>query len=416
MTTAVRTWGPLAAILLLALSVRLAAAGWVERTIAEDPGRVCLIPGDADGYWELARKLLHGEDYALYDPPRFVLRMPGFPLLLAACRLDADSRWPARVVLSLVATATCALVYGLACELTNRRVALVAALATAVSPSLVVFSPLLLSESTFSAAITASVWSLARLTRPLPERSRGRDFAAALLAGGLIALATLIRPTWLPILAAAVVAVLRQHRGGPRGWRLAAGLTIGCTIVMSPWVIRNAVVTGQLVITTLWSGPSLYDGLRPGARGDSDMQFFEDDRLLDRMSEYEMNAEYRRRAWAFVAAQPLETLRLAVIKQARYWNVWPNAPQFDRPLTRLALLLATVPLYLGSLLGLWWSERNTRLVLCTAGPVLFFAALHLLFVGSLRYRLPAEPALWVLAAYGGVQLWQGWSPSSPVRS
>jgi hypothetical protein len=41
----------------------------------------------------------------------------------------------------------------------------------------------------------------------------------------------------------------------------------------------------------------------------------------------------------------------------------------------------------------------------TLGPLLYFAALHLLFVGSIRYRLPAEYAVLVLSAAGARSVW-----------
>ena len=49
-----------------------------------EAGRTFLIEGDANGYWELAQHIAAGEDYAIFQPPRRVLRTPGFPLLLAA--------------------------------------------------------------------------------------------------------------------------------------------------------------------------------------------------------------------------------------------------------------------------------------------------------------------------------------------
>jgi hypothetical protein len=53
-----------------------------------------------------------------------------------------------------------------------------------------------------------------------------------------------------------------------------------------------------------------------------------------------------------------------------------------------------------AMVGAWqWRTVKWRLVL-TVGPVLYFAAIHAVFVGSVRYRLPAEYALLVVTAIG----------------
>jgi len=159
-------------------------------------------------------------------------------------------------------------------------------------------------------------------------------------------------------------------------------------------------ITGHLIPTTLWVGPSLYDGLSPDATGDSDMTFFERDQLMSSMSEYEMDREYRRRAWSYAAAHPDRVLQLAAIKQVRFWSPAPNTAQFNNRLVHFVAWLVYLPLMCFALIGAWFSRRDLTLLILTVAPLLYFAALHLLFVGSLRYRLPAEYPLAVLASIG----------------
>ena len=69
-------------VLLLALGLRVSAALAVQSDV-EQRNRSFLIEGDANGYWELGRRLANGEAYEIYTPPRRAMRMPGFPSLLA---------------------------------------------------------------------------------------------------------------------------------------------------------------------------------------------------------------------------------------------------------------------------------------------------------------------------------------------
>jgi len=56
-------------------------------------------------------------------------------------------------------------------------------------------------------------------------------------------------------------------------------------------------------------------------------------------------------------------------------------------------------------IGLIRERRNLLLLLITLGPILYFSALHCIFVSSLRYRLPAEYPLMVLSAAGLLHCW-----------
>jgi hypothetical protein len=71
-----------------------------------------------------------------------------------------------------------------------------------------------------------------------------------------------------------------------------------------PWAWRNHNVTGHWIFTSLWSGPSLYDGLHPGATGASDMTFVDTENVFSKMSEYDTNAHYKQRAFEFALNNP----------------------------------------------------------------------------------------------------------------
>jgi 4-amino-4-deoxy-L-arabinose transferase-like glycosyltransferase len=408
----------LAVILLGALAIRLAAAFALQDRLDNHYKRPFLISGDANGYWALGEKIAAGKPYSIYDPPRQVLRMPGFPAVLAASMRMADAvglsqRYlVARLVLALVGTAACALVYRLGADLFDRRIGLIAAALAAFMPSLAAFSVILLSETLFATCMIASLIVLARLAQlDFGPARRGRGVVLSLAAGAAIAAACYVRPTWLLVgpmfVCWYVVRAQAKAEAVVRGALLLAAL-LAC---LAPWAARNYRATGHWVLTTLWVGPSLYDGLNAEATGDSNMEFFERDRKRDprigQMSEYELDRYYRGKALQFVVENPRRAMELAAIKLWRFWKPWPNAEQFGGAAYRALVGLGFVPALAFAIAGWWVHRRRFWRWALTIGPMLYFAAVHAVFVGSLRYRLPAEYPMYVLTAAGIAAVWAG---------
>jgi 4-amino-4-deoxy-L-arabinose transferase-like glycosyltransferase len=390
-------------ILLISALIRCGLAVYVQRQLDQQPERTYVIEGDADGYWKLAQTIVQGEEYSIYTPPRRVLRMPGFPLVLAgAMAVVGEDHFRVRLILALSGVAACYLVYLLGKELTNETTGLIAAGLTAVSPVMAGFSVLFLSETIFAVAMLISLWVLVKLANVKwgdEERFRGSLWSA--LAGISLAAAFYVRPSWLLILPMVVVLMVvgaAVHR--VLALKRAVILTLGFTAALVPWVYRNYQVTGHFVPTTLWAGPSLYDGLNPQATGDSNMTFFERDQVMQRMSEYEMNQYYTRKSVDYARQHPGHAIQLAGAKLLRYWKPWPNAPQFRSWWMMAAVSVVFLPVILLAVYGAWISRQQMLLLLVTLGPILYFSLIHLVFVSSLRYRLPAEYSLYILSAVG----------------
>ncbi len=377
-------------------------AVFVVQSVLDQSGRTWVIEGDAEGYWILAQKIVAGEPYEIYTPPRQVLRMPGFPLLLAgSIALFGKSLFAARLVLATVGALGCVGVYWLGLCLFSHRVGLIAGGLAAVSPIFVGFSAIELTETAFAVAAVFGLIPLSVAFRSVKERPRS-DLMLAVMAGLLAGVGCYMRPSWL-LFPPALVAFLWLLRRDKTQCMMAIGAILVLIASLLPWGFRNERVTnGHFVLTTLWMGPSLYDGWNPGNQsGDSDMRFFDQDNVMATMSEYEMDQHYRKKAWQFAFDNPNQVAHLAWKKTLRYWNPFPNAEQFARyPALKAVSVLWYAVLFLPALIGAWKLRRELGVLAITAGPILYFAALHLVFASSVRYRLPGEYPLLILTAVG----------------
>lgn len=392
-------------ILSVALAARLAVGAWWQSRL--DDHRQFYF-GDSAGYWELGRTIARGEPYQYLSPDARVFRAPGYPLLLAGLFWlfsDEPPVMTARALSAVLGTVAVAVAGWWTTRLFDARAGRIAGWLLALYPGSVALGAFALSEAPFCPLMLGqlAVWGIA-----WRAATTERAIAWAGAGGVVAAAATLVRPSWLLFTPFALLVGLifagNRRRQFVTGTIMCAALAVS----MLPWWIRNARVTGQFVPTTLQVGASLYDGLNPNASGASDMSFVPRIAASERAEEaraagadifeYRLDRRLAGEALDWAWNHPGRTMQLAWIKFTRTWNVWSNEPVFRGWFARLAVLFTFVPLVVLSLVGGWrFTARGWPYVLAWL-PAVYLTMVHLIFVGSIRYREPAMMALAVLAA------------------
>jgi len=173
--------------------------------------------------------------------------------------------------------------------------------------------------------------------------------------------------------------------------------------VLLPWGIRNRRVLGSWIWTATNGGITLYDGFNPDATGASDQSFVQSMPQLRGMNEEARSSYLSGLAKEFIRQQPLRAAQLAVVKAARTWSPVPLSQEYGGWKYRTVGLLYSLPLDVLVLVGLFRRapgggplSRSAKAFLLI--PAIYFTAVHMLSVGSLRYRIPAEAPMAVLAA------------------
>ncbi|XXT20608.1 glycosyltransferase family 39 protein [Sorangium sp. So ce429] len=144
----------------------------------------------------------------------------------------------------------------------------VAALLAALSPGLIVYAALLMTEPLAALGLVTAPWLLAR------DAARGRLIRGAVLAGVALGLTALVRPQSL-LCAPALALLTRRAWRGPGGasaaWRrgaLAAALSAATALaVVAPWTIRNCRVMDGCALVSTNGGWNLAIGAFPRATG-----------------------------------------------------------------------------------------------------------------------------------------------------
>lgn len=428
------------ALLIVAALLRLAVICWKPESLAED----------RDLYWGIAKRMAAGDGFSNPDwghPTAY--RPPLYPLLLAGILIVGGGPKLLAIVQIGLSLATVQLTWRLARRLGFSSLGLMAA-------AFVAFNPLLVQATSQAMTEILCAFLLTSLLVVVTETRLG-DWRRCCGIGVLFGLTALCRPTvWAFAVLASCVGLITltwRIKNVERsvwvktllGW-LVIGLTTGLTV--ASWVIRNADVFGEPIVTTTHGGYTLLLGnndeayrvevaeptgqpwdsrewqkslrqeaqradlkkwVHPGSFTTHDLEFTQKELARDHW----MSAVAR----TWIRQHPREFAASCWLRVKRFWNVWPGGSDAGSLPTvarwgvavffAVELLLAAI-----GLCGMrreewakWWP-----LVLL----VLSVALVHVVYWSNLRMRAPVEPVLALLAARGALRVRQVLRAESPM--
>jgi tetratricopeptide (TPR) repeat protein len=376
---------------------------------------------DAKFYDQWAREIAGGtaERGAFFMTPLYsyflaaIYRMFGRDLLLI------------RLIQAGLGSATAAIVYTIGRDLFDRRVGLIAGLATAVYGALIFYDCSILLTPLLVFLNVLGVYLLVRAD------TTGRRIHYV-VAGAVLGLAAIGRAAALVSAAAAVLWVWfsgrreeprtkRTYGGRTAALRCAALVVLGIVLVVAPVTIRNFVVERDFVPITSNGGLNFFIGNGERATGgyvkpegldivtDPDGELIAERAVGRDLKPSEVSDYWYRRAWASIRQDPGGWAKLMVRKVAFVMSSYelPQLENYDfqkrySPLLRMPLLGFAVIAPFG-LVGLGLSFRRRRTKLLAVYALVYLLSIAAFFVVA-RYRLPVVPLLVVFASYGAVEL------------
>ena len=431
-----RTWT--IAIVVFAILLRMIAA--VVWQFQCEASGTSLRFGDSYSYWTISRNVVVDGQYQFGSSESKIFRAPVYPLVLAPfawCEhyfLGGFAQWPAVLMSRFIGCFLGGLVVWIVMrwtrEIAGVRASRCSGVLAATYCGAVGMSIFVLSEAVATPLIVLSMWLLWRSTKVLGTEQGSKGYlwtiASAISFGG----ACLARPSWglWPLVVFPFLLIASK----PAGWFylrklfFCGSVFLGMVVlVMAPWWVRNYTITGKFVPTTLQVGASLYDGWHPGASGSSDenMEFSmqtmrrivqEESMLANPREGLESTLEWRidrrlhKEAWDWAIGNPSDALWLGLIKFRKTWSPVPQARELSNRWVRWWEALSYLLIVVLSVLGLYrlgvdrkrWADG-----IWMALPCVYLAILHMVFVGSVRYRQPGVLVLCGLAGIGLASLW-----------
>ena len=353
---------------------------------------------------------------------------------------------------TLVAVATALLVYEIGRRIASQRAGIVAAALSTLHPYLVwhdVHVNREILDTLLAAAIVlATLVAAERLV--LFQHKRSPSDEAMPIGGELVSAAHKAfwrrALLWGAILGALLgLAILGNSRlvllplviFGYLAWRLGSTRTLltlgaagaaGIVLVLAPWVVRNEVSVGCYAITTdtraLWkaNNPATYDLLAagqwiddvpniPGAQLSPEFQaaIYADRGELIEVDECAQMRFYRGLVTDFWREQPGEKGRLAVQAAGMLWNPTFSVEREERSRGLIGVAkdwgepLYMAALYVLAAVGLFLVSRAFAVLAVALLAYNTLAAM--VFVGNVRYRVPWDFLLALLAAVALERLW-----------
>jgi 4-amino-4-deoxy-L-arabinose transferase-like glycosyltransferase len=342
-----------------------------------------------DAAWNL---ITHGEIGEGYQ------RAPGYPVFIATVyRVFGETIFAIRAVEGVMGALLAVLMAVIGRRAGGEIVGTLAGITWGLYPMGIFIAGLVYPTGLAAMLLVCAVWCI------MPRQKQEFSAKGIFIGGVFFGLAALTIP--VALLTIVVVAAWVFYWAGHSRLLLAFLLLLGSALALAPWTARSFMVHGQLV------------AIQPSA-----------ERHLPEFRTAEINEPGSK---VNVLLRHPDLYALHVGKQfLRFWELYPDRIAMSKPgyrdklhdknprvvketiyspnhLINFVSIMSTGPLFLFALLGTaaMWLKRERRNVSLLLAMTFSFALGYSFFVGRIRYRIPVEPYIIILSAYGVKTAW-----------
>jgi 4-amino-4-deoxy-L-arabinose transferase-like glycosyltransferase len=384
-------------------------------------GPVGLGTGPSDGWAEIAENIVRGNGF-VYNPGAepsattgHLTREPVYALFLASILWVFGKLDPYMMLFqTLINSLTSFVLYFIVNKTFNRQAALIACFFYAFYPFASWYVPRIAYETLLGFLVTLLVLGLINLFE-------GLSFRRALTVGLLLGITVLCKGMYLlfpfALLPALMIRFGARNKTVIGSWVIVVVTMVG---LLSPWVARNYILSGEFIPVTTHGGIVFYYGNQviehyslnentPGQLPDQ-----EHARLYGQIRdsirsrnpsfshawvEAQVDKILLRMALNDIVEQPLKFMEKILKGLAFVWYLG------DTGLKSTALLLMQGPLVFSSILGMFYAVRAKRHVLPLLTILCYFVVIQTAFLSLGRFSYPMVPILVAFAAYAIDTVW-----------
>lgn len=352
---------------------------------------------------------------------------PVYPAFLATIYATVGHHVPAvRIVQAFLGAMIVPLAWLLTTAAFGRGPGVVCAWLVALSPPLVMYTGMVLTENLSVALLLASMSLLLGAVR----RATLPSFVFAGLALGAL---ILLREEMILLLPA--FAGLASWKGQPRpAWTGIAAFVLATLVCVGAWTVRNYVLFRQPILISVHGGEQLWIS----AKGWSEWHFDDPElrRLVDGRSYVERNAAMQRDAIRIIEESPGRFLVFCFQRMPMLWvsshttyirgltesfRTYGDRGAYTRVVAKAGLFAIQLAILLMAARGAFLARGATQSAMAAwmlAMPIAAITAVHFVIFATPRYQIPAVPFVLAFAGLAATRLWRDErrAPAPPGRA
>ena len=381
-------------LILISFLIRIAYVLALDNTV--------LIGPDAGTYDELAANFLQGKGL-ITSRGAYSFRPCLLPLFLAGVySLFGHSYLVAEIILAIISSLTCLLIYWLGKEIFGERTGLMAMGISVIYPKFIYYSAHLCTETLYMFFLVLSFLFLIKY--------RQRLFAFHIvLAGIFFALASLTRSILFAFFPLVLIWLLIGTKNKKKAFMHFFVFTFTILLTMSPWIARNYNLHHAFVPTTTEGGYSFWIGNNSLATGGGHC-YEADSTSFDKLSEVDRDKLYYKMGFDFIKKNPAKFIKLAFNKFLRFWRIYPHQRDEIKKGVIVDLGIDLKYVIIGGvsfglilpffIFGLVASRFMWRKLLLFHLLIIYYTLIHMIIVAVTRYRVTIMPFIIIIASYG----------------